>query len=249
VNTALEDKDFTLHRHRMVENQLRARGITDDRVLAAMERVPRHLFVPVAERRSAYDDGPLPIGLGQTISQPYMVARMTQLLRLAPDSRVLEIGTGSGYQAAVLAELAAAVWTVERHPDLARRAEQLLVKLGYANVRVIAGDGTLGFPEAAPYDGIMVTAAAPYVPEALRTQLGPDGRMVIPVTAGYSQDLRLIERLPDSVSPALSVADTSAATSAGPTVDGAEVPEPRYRETSVLGCVFVPLIGEQGYQK
>ena len=213
-----------------------------------MERVPRHLFVAAAERQSAYEDGPLPIGLGQTISQPYMVARMTELLRLAPDSRVLEIGTGSGYQAAVLAELAAAVWTVERHPDLARRAEQLLLQLGYTNVRVIAGDGTLGFPEAAPYDGIMVTAAAPYIPEALREQLASGGRMVIPVTTGYSQDLRLIERLPDSEPPALSEADKSATAAADPAIDGTDTREPRYRETSVLGCVFVPLIGEQGYQ-
>jgi protein-L-isoaspartate(D-aspartate) O-methyltransferase len=247
VNTALENDDFALRRHRMVENQLRARGIADDRVLAAMERVPRHLFVPVAERPSAYDDGPLPIGLGQTISQPYMVARMTELLRLAPDSRVLEIGTGSGYQAAVLAELAAEVWTVERHSDLARQAEQLLLQLGYTNVRVVAGDGTLGLPEGVPYDGIMVTAAAPFVPETLREQLAPGGRMVIPVTAGYSQDLRLIERLRDDEPPA--AADAFAAAPADSAAGPTEIPERRYRETSVLSCVFVPLIGEQGYRR
>jgi len=224
-----DDTDFTLLRHRMVEDQLRARHVADERVLAAMEKVPRHLFVPAAQRWSAYEDGPLPIGSGQTISQPYMVARMTELLRLTPSDRVLEIGTGSGYQAAVLAELAEEVWTIERHADLAHRAEELLLQLGYANVRVIAGDGTLGFPEAAPYDGIMVTAAAPFVPDALRAQLAVGGRMVIPVSAGFSQDLRLIERLKDGA--------------------GSPATEPRFRETSILPCVFVPLIGEQGYQR
>jgi protein-L-isoaspartate(D-aspartate) O-methyltransferase len=232
MGVELNDTDFALLRHRMVENQLRARGLADERVLAAMERVPRHLFVPVAQRWSAYDDGPLPIGLGQTISQPYMVARMTELLRIAPTDRVLEIGTGSGYQAAVLAELAGQVWTIERHPDLARQAIERLADLGYVNVSVIAGDGTLGLPEAAPYDAVVVTAAAPYVPQSLLEQLSVGGRMAIPVAAGYAQDLRLIERLPDDSPPSQSPS-----------------PPPRYRETSILGCVFVPLIGEQGYQR
>jgi protein-L-isoaspartate(D-aspartate) O-methyltransferase len=229
MGAELDETDFALLRHRMVDGQLRARQVADERVLAAMEKVPRHLFVPAARRRAAYDDGPLPIGLGQTISQPYIVACMIELLRLQPTDRVLEIGTGSGYQAAVLAELAGNVWTMERHPDLARRAQELLARLGYDNVRVILGDGTLGFVESAPYDGIIVAAAAPHVPASLRAQIAVDGRMVIPVTAGFSQDLRLIERLPDA-----------------PT--RTDAPEPRFRETSILGCVFVPLIGEEGYQ-
>ena len=212
----------------MVDEQLRPRGIVDEGVLAAVERVPRHLFVPPAQRPSAYDDGPLPIGLGQTISQPYMVARMTELLCLTKESRVLEIGTGSGYQAAVLAELAGEVWSIERLPELARRAEELLGRLGYDSIRVVIGDGTMGFAEAAPYDGIVVTAAAPRVPACLREQLNIGGRMVIPVSAGCSQDLLLIERLPDT-QPVAS--------------------DCRFRQTSILGCVFVPLIGADGYQK
>jgi protein-L-isoaspartate(D-aspartate) O-methyltransferase len=203
----------------MVEQQLRARGIVDERVLRAMETVPRELFVPAAQRSSAYDDAPLPIGSGQTISQPYMVARMTELLALDESSRVLEIGTGSGYQTAVLAELAAQVWTIERIPGLSRRAEELLDQHGYTNVHVISGDGTLGYADAAPYDAILITAAAPQIPATLRGQLSIGGRMVIPVTEGHSQDLLLIER----------------------------VDEASYRETSVLRCVFVPLIGEEGY--
>jgi len=231
MSTEPDEHELDRSRHRMVEEQLRSRGLTDERVLAAMERVPRHLFVPPSQRRSAYVDGPLPIGLGQTISQPFMVARMTELLRLTPTSRVLEIGTGSGYQAAVLAELAGEVWTVERHAELADRAEATLRGLGHTNLHVITGDGTLGYPDAAPYDGILITAAAPYVPEALRTQLSIGGRMVIPLArGGYGQDLTLVERLPDEP------------------VEAGATPSPRYRETSVLGCVFVPLIGEQGYQ-
>ncbi len=167
---------------------------------------------------------------------------------------MLEIGTGSGYQAAVLAESAGSVWTMERHADLARRAEELLARLGYTNVRVITGDGTLGFPEAAPYDGIVVTAAAPYVPESLREQLAVGGRLVIPVEAGYNQDLTLIERLPDEVPP--SPPGAAGAGAAGQQTPGAAgdaapgaAPRPRYRETSILGCTFVPLIGQQGYRE
>ena len=227
------DKDYAPLRHRMVDEQLRPRGIADEGVLAVMESVPRHLFVPPAQRHCAYDDGPFPIGLGQTISQPYMVARMTELLHLTKESRVLEVGTGSGYQAAVLAELAGEVWTIERLPELAQRAEGLLSRLGYKNVRVISGDGTMGYPEAAPYDGIVVTAAAPRVPARLREQLGTGGRMVIPVSAGYSQDLLLIERLADAPSTPAPVT----------------APNRRFREITILGCVFVPLIGADGYQK
>lgn len=221
------DSDFAHLRHRMVDDQLRARRLTDERVLEAMAKVPRHLFVPQSQRRWAYDDGPLPIGFGQTISQPYMVARMTELLHLAPTDRVLEVGTGSGYQAAILAELAAEVWTIERHAELARRAADLLQELGYGNVRVITGDGSLGYPEAAPYDAIVVTAGAPAVPRSLRDQLGENGRMVIPVTEGYNEDLRLIERV------------------AAPESD----PEACFRELSILACTFVPLIGKEGYPK
>jgi protein-L-isoaspartate(D-aspartate) O-methyltransferase len=237
MGSELNETDFARLRHRMVEDQLRARGLTDTRVLEAMGSVQRHLFVPTAQRYAAYDDAPLPIGLGQTISQPYMVACMTELLHLAPTHRVLEVGTGSGYQAAVLATLASAVWTIERHAELAHQAEERLAQLGYTNVRVIAGDGTLGFPEAAPYDAIIVTAAAPHVPEALREQLAVGGRMVIPVAARYAEDLKLLERLPDE--PA------AAEDSGAPAAPAA----PRYRETSILGCVFVPLIGEQGYRR
>ncbi|MBN1629547.1 MAG: protein-L-isoaspartate(D-aspartate) O-methyltransferase [Thermoleophilia bacterium] len=220
MGAEFDDADYARLRHCMVNDQLCARHVSDELVLAVMEKIPRHMFVPAVHRRAAYDDGPVPIGLGQTISQPYMVARMTELLRLSPTDRVLEIGTGSGYQTAVLAELVESVWTLERHQELAQRADDLLRLLGYRNVTVVTGDGTLGFAEAAPYDAIIVTAAAPHVPQCLRDQLGCRGRMVIPVAAGYNQDLRLIERLPA---------------------------EPAFRETSILGCVFVPLIGEEGY--
>jgi protein-L-isoaspartate(D-aspartate) O-methyltransferase len=191
----------------MVQQQLRGRGITDDRVLRAMETVPRHRFVPAAQSPHAYDDGPLPIGSEQTISQPYMVARMTELLALSASSRVLEIGTGSGYQTAVLAELAGQIWTVERIPVLAQRAEALMLEQGFA--------------DAAPFDAILVTAAAPRVPGALCGQLAVGGRMVIPVTQGHSQELLLIEH-PDEAS---------------------------FPETVLLRCVFVPLIGREGYKE
>jgi protein-L-isoaspartate(D-aspartate) O-methyltransferase len=247
------DVDSARLRHRMVDVQLRSRGIADEEVLAAMERVPRHLFTPPTQRHSAYDDGPLPIGLGQTISQPYMVARMSELLSLTKESRVLEVGTGSGYQAAVLAELAGEVWSIERLPELAQRAEELLRRLGYDNVRVIAGDGTVGFPEAAPYDGIVVTAAAPRVPACLREQLDVGGRMVIPVSAGYSQDLLLIERLPDtepaSGSPDAAPTAIAPDTSSGVLFPSSPTSDRSFRQTSVLRCVFVPLIGADGYQK
>ena len=168
-------------RRRMVEEQLRARDIEDPRVLAAMGRVPRHLFVPAALRFRAYADHPLPIGNGQTISQPYIVALMTQLAEVEPDDVVLEIGTGSGYQAAVLSEIAREVATIEIVPDLADTARARLAALGYKDVTVRTGDGYLGWKEKAPFDAILVTAAAPQVPPPLVEQLGPGGILVIPV--------------------------------------------------------------------
>jgi len=179
----------------MVEQQLAARDITDERVLAAMRKVPRHRFVPPQEERYAYADTPLPIGEGQTISQPYIVALMTQLARPAPTDRALEIGTGSGYQAAVLAELVDHVYTIELEPTLAERARRVLTELGYENVTARAGDGYAGWPEHAPFDIIIVTAAPDHVPQPLIEQLKPGGRMVVPVgPVGASQRLRLIEK-------------------------------------------------------
>ena len=184
-------------RLRMVETQLRARGLEDERVLTAMTTVPRHLFVPNEMASRAYDDEPLPIGCGQTISQPFIVAYMTEALRLGGGEKVLEIGTGSGYQTAILAEVAGEVWTVELVEDLSFRAKESLDALGYKNIRFRVGDGSAGWPDAAPFDGIIVTAAPASVPEALELQLAPDGRMVVPVGLG-SQELVLIRRDGDS---------------------------------------------------
>ena len=179
----------------MVDEQLRARGIRDPRVLDAMRRVPRHLFVPSAGRDAAYGDHPLPIGHGQTISQPYIVAFMSEALQLQPTHRVLEIGTGSGYQAAVLGELAGEVYTIEIIPELADSARKTLLDNGYKNVHVRTGNGYLGWPEHAPYDRIMVTAAPDDVPPALVEQLKIDGLMAIPVGIGV-QELRILRRTP-----------------------------------------------------
>ena len=180
-------------RLRMVATQLRARGIEDERVLAAMARVPRHLFVPAAGASFAYADEPLPIGRGQTISQPYIVAYMTEALRLRGRDKVLEIGTGSGYQTAVLAEVAGEVWTVELVEELSLRARDRLESLGYKNIHFRVGDGSAGWPEAAPFDGILVTAAPESVPSVLEGELAPGGRMIVPVGLG-SQELVLIRR-------------------------------------------------------
>jgi len=179
-------------RRQMVDSQLRRRGIADERVLAAMERVRRHEFAPERNRDQAYEDHPLPIGEGQTISQPYIVALMLDALRLTPTDKVLEIGTGSGYVTALLAELTESVISIERHESLAESARALLAALGYSNVNVVAGDGTQGFPKAAPYDAIVVSAAAADMPPALITQLGEGGRMIIPVGSEDSQQLRLV---------------------------------------------------------
>jgi len=209
--------EFCQARQRMVASQLRGRGITDQRVLAAMAKVPRHCFVG-GEDRAAYDDTPLPIGGGQTISQPYMVAVMTEALGLRGDGKVLEVGTGSGYQAAVLAELSRQVYSVERRPELAECAQRLLRELGYDNVEVVVGDGTLGLPEHAPYDGIIVTAATPSLPPQWTEQLAEGGRIVAPVGDRWSQVLTIV------------------------TKEGGEL-----RQRTGVGCVFVPLIGRYGF--
>lgn len=181
-------------RQQMVERQLAGRGIRDLRVLEAMRRVPRHCFVPPSLRAEAYADHPLPIGEGQTISQPYIVARMTELLALAGPERVLEIGTGSGYQAAILAELAREVYTVEVLPALAARARRVLEALGDTTVRVRTGDGTLGWPEAAPFDRVLVAAGGPGVPPPLFDQLAEGGRLVIPTGSLSAQVLQVVDK-------------------------------------------------------
>ena len=202
----------------MVARQLRARDISDERVLEAMERVPRELFVPDQERDHAYADAALPIGHGQTISQPYMVARIAEALALRPGERVLDVGTGSGYQAAVLAELGTEVVTIERIPELAERARASLAAAGYPQVDVRVGDGTLGVPELAPFDAIAVAAAAPAFPETLYEQLRPRGRLVVPVGGEHMQRLEVIVRSPE-----------------GPAV------------IKSVPCRFVPLLGEEGF--
>jgi protein-L-isoaspartate(D-aspartate) O-methyltransferase len=204
----------------MVAEQLRRRGIADRRVLDAMARVPRELFVPNAPK-AAYDDRALPIEAGQTISQPYIVARMTELLAVEPGDRVLEIGTGSGYQAAILATLGAGVVSIERHARLARAAVERLRAAGIHGVEVRVGDGSAGDPAGAPWDGIIVTAAAPRIPEALREQLAVGARLVIPVGPRYEQELVLVERR-------------------SPT---------DWREWSDGAVVFVPLVGEAGFRE
>jgi protein-L-isoaspartate(D-aspartate) O-methyltransferase len=204
----------------MVERQIKARGVSDPLVLAAMRRVPRHLFVPEEYADSAYDDRPLPIGEGQTISQPYMVAIMTETLKLKGGEKVLEIGTGSGYQSAILAEIADHVVTIERKEDLQKEAARLLRELGYANVESVLGDGSRGHVARAPYDGIIVTAGAPQVPESLVGQLALGGRLVIPVGNAFHQTLTRVTR-----------------------TEGGKETE------SLEGCVFVPLIGEYGWEE
>ena len=202
----------------MVDRQLRGRGIRDERVLAAMAAVPRELFVPTTLRSRAYADAALPIGHDATISQPYMVAAICELLGLSGDERVLDVGTGSGYQAAVLAELAAEVVSIERVPELAASARQALDAAGYGRVEVRTGDGTLGVPERAPYDAIAVAAAAPELPLPLYEQLLPGGRIVVPVGHRRDQRLELVVRSPE-----------------GPAV------------LRSMPCRFVPLLGAQGF--
>jgi len=209
---------FAAARHGMVEAQLRARGIRDERLLAAMERVPRHEFVAPEFGRRAYEDHPIPIGEGQTISQPYIVAITLEALALDSTHVVLEIGTGSGYQTALLAEMVRYVYTIERHRKLAAEAQTALLRLGYSNVLVLVGDGSKGLAECAPYDAVAVSAAAPRVPQPLFDQLREGGRMVVPVGPAEVQELDLVRK------------------------------QNGLAMTRVLeGCRFVPLIGDQGY--
>ncbi len=186
-------------RERMVQTQIAARGIKDPRVLEAMRKIPRHLFVEEALKDQAYGDYPLPIGEGQTISQPYIVALMTEALELKGPEKVLEVGTGSGYQAAILAELARQVFSIERYPSLAYRAKRLLEQLGYRNVIIKVGDGTKGWPEMAPFDAIIVTAAGPKIPEPLLEQLKDGGRLVMPVGDEWSQSLIKVTKWGDKL--------------------------------------------------
>jgi protein-L-isoaspartate(D-aspartate) O-methyltransferase len=213
-------QNFRKERLAMVEGQLRRRGISDQRVLEAMAKIPRHAFVSPDYQTAAYEDRPLPIGEGQTISQPYMVAVMTQSLSLKGEERVLEIGTGSGYQTALLAELAKAIFTIERIRALIQRAEENLEELGYKNILFFCGDGTKGWPEKAPFDGIIVTAGAPEIPQPLTSQLADGGRLVIPVGPRYTQTLYVVTR------------------------KGTQ-----FTEEEVTGCVFVPLVGAYGWKE
>jgi protein-L-isoaspartate(D-aspartate) O-methyltransferase len=206
-------------RELMVSSQLASRGIRDQRVLDAMRRVPRHLFLSEDMQYRAYDDSALSIGEGQTISQPYMVAVMTELLALSGGERVLEIGTGSGYQTAILAELAREVFTIEYHPALSEKAEQRLRALGYEGIRCRAGDGTLGWPEEAPFDRILITAGAPVIPPPLRKQLSGGGIIVAPVGDRLSQQLVRVRK-----------------------TDGG------FEEDYSTPCMFVPLVGEYGWE-
>jgi protein-L-isoaspartate(D-aspartate) O-methyltransferase len=212
--------DYRLARERMVKTQLIPRGIEDENVLRAMQKIQRHLFVEEALVGEAYNDHPLPIGHKQTISQPYIVALMTEALELTGTEKVLEIGTGSGYQTAILAELADGVYTVERIEPLLEKSKELLQSLGYKNIYFKAYDGTLGWKDFAPFNAIMITAGAPRVPDPLRKQLADGGRMIIPIGDKYSQDLIKVTRVQD-----------------------------RFVEKNLGGCRFVDLIGEHGWKE
>lgn len=211
---------FSENRNYMVENQLVSRNIKDERVLNVFRKVPRHMFIKESLQNEAYNDYPLSIGCGQTISQPYIVALMTQCLKLEGNEKILEIGTGSGYQTAVLAELAEYVYSVERCSELAEKAKLVLDNLGYTNIKIKIGDGTLGWEEFSPYDRIIVTAAAPAVPAIIKNQLKDRGRLVIPVGDRLSQTLLIIEKNGN-----------------------------KFNEIKECGCVFVPLIGQYGWRE
>lgn len=210
---------FAAERFSMVERQLRQRGIRDERLLTAMSKVPRHEFVSQQNWNEAYADHPIPIAEKQTTSQPYMIAAMIQAAEIKPEDRVLEIGAGSGYQTALLAELASQVFAVERYVSLAETAQKTLERLGYRNAKIVTGDGSVGLMESAPFDAIIVSAAAPRVPQALLDQLAVGGRLLIPIGAADQQFLQLVQRTADGT------------TSVG----------------TLEGCRFVPLIGEQGF--
>jgi len=211
--------DFDAARDRMVTQQLESRDISDQRVLQAMRQVPRHLFVPEDRQNEAYQDRPLSIGYGQTISQPYIVGYMTAALALSGDEKVLEVGTGSGYQAAVLSRVASQVITIEYIPELADTARTALAKLGYDNVEVLVGDGSAGWPEEAPYEAIMFTAAAPEIPAPLRDQLADGGRLVGPIGSRYDQVLVRLWRISNE-----------------------------WKTETLKAVIFVPLVGEHGWR-
>lgn len=215
----IEVNEWKHERERMVKEQIVARGVEDIRVIQAMKKVPRHLFIDKTYYHQAYNDYPLPIGQNQTISQPYMVASMTELLELKDDERVLEIGTGSGYQTAILALLCSKVYSVERISELTRKARLTLKQLGFSNINLIVRDGTLGWSDFAPYNGIIVTAGAPEIPNALIEQLANNGRMVIPVGNEASQTLNFVEKHKGRI----------------------------YRK-EFFGCTFVPLVGKGGWK-
>lgn len=211
--------DYEILRERMVREQLIPRGIKNQKVLDAFRKVERHKFIPQDLRNSAYADFPVPIGEGQTISQPYIVALMTECLDLNPQDKVLEIGTGSGYQAAILAELVKEVYTIERFETLAKRAEAVLNDLGYTNIKIKVSDGTLGWEEAMPFDKIMITAASPRIPLPLTEQLRENGKLILPLGETFSQVLTLVEKK-----------------------------EGKLKSIDVCGCVFVPLVGKHAWK-
>lgn len=218
VSKTVSEDEFAVWRGEMVEKQIRARGVRDSRVLSAMRTVPRHAFVPSEFLAQAYNDQPLSIGEGQTISQPYMVAAMSEALELTGDERVLEIGTGSGYQTAVLSVLAREVFSVETHASLKEEARERLERLGYRNIEIQVGDGSLGWPERAPFDAILVTAAAPLIPPPLVEQLAEGGRLLLPVGSSEAQQLLRVRRRGGTLS-----------------------------NERLFHCRFVPLIGRYGW--
>jgi protein-L-isoaspartate(D-aspartate) O-methyltransferase len=211
--------DYVVLRKRMVEEQLMSRGINNRRVLDVFGKIERHKFMPKDLASNAYADFPVPIGEGQTISQPYIVALMTEYLSLTGQEKVLEIGTGSGYQTAILAELSKEVYSIERFENLAKNAQRILNELGYANIKIKVGDGTLGWPEVAPFDRIIITAASARIPLPLSEQLKDNGKLIMPLGESYSQVLTLFEKKKD-----------------------------RLESTQICGCVFVPLVGKYGWK-